>query len=120
MIWLIGFGGCLGAALRFLLGNYINREKNIFYPFPFATWLINISGSLLLGLILKLHLSNQLADWVWYLLGIGFCGAYTTFSTFGFETIALVQAKKRFLAAIYVFTSITVGTLAAFIGFIFL
>jgi fluoride exporter len=120
MIWLIGFGGSLGAASRFLLGNYINQGKNIFYPFPIATWLINISGSLLLGLILKLHLSNQIVDWVWYLFGIGFCGAYTTFSTFGFETLSLVQAKKGILAAVYVFTSITVGTLAAFIGFILL
>jgi fluoride exporter len=120
MIWLIGFGGSLGAASRFLLGIYINRRKNVFFPFPIATWLINISGSLLLGLILKLHLSNQIAEWAWYLFGIGFCGAYTTFSTFGFETLSLVQAKKGLLAAVYVITSITVGTLAAFIILILL
>ncbi|OLS36823.1 fluoride efflux transporter CrcB [Bacillus sp. MRMR6] len=120
MIWLIGLGGSLGAASRFLLGNYINRGGNVFYPFPISTWLINISGSLLLGLILKFHLSNQIPEWAWNLFGIGFCGAYTTFSTFGFETLSLVQANKTLLAAVYVITSITVGTLAAFAGLIIL
>jgi fluoride exporter len=116
LIWLIGIGGSLGAASRYLLGNYINKRKT--GNFPLGTWIINITGSFLLAILYKLHMNNEINDWVWLFFGIGFCGAYTTFSTFGFETIALLQSNKKFLAVIYVLTSVIVSIITAALVFI--
>jgi fluoride exporter len=115
LIWLIGIGGSLGAAARYLLGSLINRRKN-FVGFPLGTWVINISGSFFLGLLAKLHLANDISDWLWFLIGIGFCGAFTTFSTFGYETITLLQSNKKILAGIYVLSSVVVSILMAALG----
>lgn len=118
MIWLIGLGGSLGAAARFLLGNLIkNRVKSV-HSFPIGTWVINVTGSFLLGLLANLHLTNQLSDWVWFFCGVGFCGAYTTFSTFGYETITLLQANRPKVASVYVITSLIVGAVFAIIGLV--
>lgn len=117
MIWMIGIGGSLGAAARFLLGNLIRRRAPEIEPFPIGTWIINITGSFLLGLLTQLHLTNVISDLLWYFVGVGFCGAYTTFSTFGYETITLILANKLKLAGIYVVTSIVFGVISAMIGF---
>ncbi|WP_164670067.1 fluoride efflux transporter CrcB [Virgibacillus doumboii] len=115
MIWFIGIGGSLGAAVRYLLGNLISgRTQN---PFPLGTWIINITGSFLLGYLAQLHLTNQISEWLWLFGGVGFCGAYTTFSTFGHETITLILSKKVKFAVVYVVTSIVVGIISAAIGF---
>jgi fluoride exporter len=117
VIWLIGIGGSFGAAARYLLGNLIFEKKKL-SPFPLGTWVINITGSFLLGLLANLHLSNDISDGVWFFAGAGFCGAYTTFSTFGYETITLLQSNKKFLAGIYVITSVILSITTAAIGFI--
>lgn len=117
MIWMIGIGGALGAAARFLVGNIIIKKSQKVHPFPFATWLINIVGSFLLGFITQLYLSDHIGEWLMLFVGVGFCGAFTTFSTFGYETITLIQLNKIKLASIYVISSITVGVIAGMIGF---
>src|SRR5699024_10861796 len=117
MIWIVGLGGSLGAAAIFLLGNLISRRALNIYPFPIGTWIVNITGSFLLGLIAQLHLTNQVGEWLWLFGGVGFCGAYTTFSTFGNETITLLYSKKVKLACVYVVTSLIIGIIAAVIGF---
>jgi fluoride exporter len=117
MIWMIGIGGSLGAAVRFLLGNLIRKGTQKIDPFPIGTWIINITGSFLLGVLTGFHLTNLISDWLWFFGGVGFCGAYTTFSTFGNETITLIQENKLKLAAIYVVTSIIFGIISAIIGF---
>jgi fluoride exporter len=117
LIWLIGIGGSLGAAGRYLLGNFINNKKKPGH-FPWGTWVINITGSFLLGILYKLHLTNEISDWMWVFVGVGFCGAYTTFSTFGYETITLLQSNKKILAGLYVFSSVIVSIVTAAMGFI--
>ncbi|WP_045516752.1 fluoride efflux transporter CrcB [Neobacillus niacini] len=117
MIWLIGIGGSIGAAARYLLGNFINKKKNL-ERFPLGTWLINITGSFLLGLLANLYQSNEISDWVWLFVGVGFCGAFTTFSTFGYETLILLQSNKKILACVYVLTSVILSILSAALGFI--
>lgn len=115
MIWLVGIGGSLGAAARYILGNIISKRSQS--PFPIGTWVINITGSFLLGFLTQLYLSNRMDEWLLFFGGIGFCGAFTTFSTFGYETITLIQSNKIKLAIIYVISSITVGIISALMGF---
>ncbi|WP_394231744.1 fluoride efflux transporter CrcB [Niallia oryzisoli] len=119
MIWLIGIGGSLGSAIRFLLSSYIKEQFQNERYFPLGTWMINVSGSFILGILTNLHLTERISEWIWFLLGVGFCGAYTTFSTFGYEVITLIVAKKEILAILYVITSVIAGILAASIGFLF-
>src|SRR5690625_2534848 len=82
MIWIIGLAGSLGAALRFLLSQIIMNRGGTLAGFPLATWLINVTGSFALGLLANLHEMNLVSHSIWLICGVGFCGAYTTLSTF--------------------------------------
>ncbi len=114
MMWLIGIGGSIGAGARFILGNRINKKTNTF--FPIATWIINILGSLLLGLLVNLHNAGVLGTSGYYLLGIGFCGAFTTFSTFTNEVLLLFIERRARLALFYIISSVMFAFLGAFLG----
>lgn len=111
---LVGIGGIFGAIVRFLLGKWITGKTSV--VFPFGTWIINISGSFILGILAVLHFSNVIPEWSWLLFGTGLLGAYTTFSTFGFETIQMLQKKDMKNAVIYVLTSVILGITFAWIG----
>lgn len=118
MIWLAGIGGIVGAITRYTLGRYImdkagSESRN---PFPLGTWVINISGSLLLAVLFGLSKAELLSSVWWAVLGTGFCGAYTTFSTFGYETMQLITANKVRKACMYVISSVTLGLIAAWLG----
>lgn len=115
-ILLVGVGGGLGAIARYGLGIAIVRWFGT--GFPWATLAINVIGCLLIGMALgggpgpSGFLSRELR-----LLGvIGFLGAFTTFSTFGYETVSLLQGGKPLLAAGYVIASMTVGIGAVALG----
>ncbi|WP_066065122.1 fluoride efflux transporter CrcB [Neobacillus soli] len=110
----VGIGGIFGAISRFLLGKWITSKSSS--SLPFGTWIINISGSFVLGFLAVLHLGNGIPDWIWLLCGIGFLGAFTTFSTFGYETIQLLQKRDRRQAVIYVSSSVVLGVLVAWLG----
>lgn len=118
MMWLAGLGGVAGAVVRYLLGRYIMAKAGgtSQHPFPYGTWLINISGSLLLGALYGLSKEGILSPLWWAVLGVGFCGAYTTFSTFGYETMQLITAQRWFKAALYVISSVILGLIAAWFG----
>ncbi|MFK4998414.1 fluoride efflux transporter CrcB [Bacillus sp. N9] len=88
----VGIGGISGAIVRFLLGKWIAGKTDS--VFPFGTSIINITGSFLLGITAVLHINHMITDWVWLLLGTGFLGAYTTFSTFGYEMIDMLEKKR--------------------------
>jgi CrcB protein len=113
-IGLIGFGGAIGSCVRYLLGVYIQTRFQ--REAPVGTWIINISGSFALGCLAHFAQSGQLPAWLWNLVAVGFLGAYTTFSTFGYETVALLTQKKTGQAITYVGTSIIVGILFAWLG----
>jgi len=114
MIWLTGIGGIAGAVLRFGLGKAVSVRLGT--AFPWGTWLINISGSLLLGVLYKLSLQGTLSPALWGMLGVGFCGAYTTFSTFGYETLQLIDSGRGGRAAMYVLSSVLLGIAGAALG----
>ena len=113
---LVGLGGGLGALSRYGLGLLMVRWLGT--GFPWATLFINLSGCLLIGMALGAgpgpsgFLSRELR-----LFGvIGFLGAFTTFSTFGYETIALLQAGKPALAVAYVLASVILGLAGVALG----
>jgi fluoride exporter len=113
---LIGIGGAIGAICRYSLGLAVMR--NYKGHFPRGTWIINLTGSFLLGLLFNLHTQGFIQDWALSLFGVGFCGAYTTFSTFGNEAVQLILANKLKLAAGYVVTSVLLSLLAAWVGWV--
>jgi CrcB protein len=110
----VAVGGFVGAPSRYLLDRAINRR--IESDLPWGTFLVNISGSFLLGLLTGLSLSNHLSPLTNALLGTGFCGAYTTFSTFTFETIRLFEVGQILDATLNAFVSLLVGLLGAGAG----
>jgi CrcB protein len=113
-LWLIGIGGILGALMRFQLGRVTLLQWSAVFPFP--TFIINMTGSLALGFLYAVMVSHP--EWVGlqYFFGIGFLGAYTTFSTFGFEAVGLMENGFWGKAVIYVLLSAYLGVFAAWLG----
>lgn len=108
---IIFIGGFLGAISRFTVSNIIEVED-----FPINTLLINILGCFLLSFILTYCTSKIREEYI-LLLGTGFMGAFTTFSTFSLETVQLFNNGQFILVASYVSLSISVGVIAAFLGY---
>ncbi|MBP3276786.1 fluoride efflux transporter CrcB [Kandleria sp.] len=105
----VGAGGFLGALLRYVLGMISLNENTVF---PIKTFLINVVGCLFIGLITVAAGRNTAIDEKWILfLKVGFCGGFTTFSTFALETTELMKNGHLGIAFLYVFSSILVGCL---------
>lgn len=114
-ILLIGIGGGLGSICRYLTSSLVS--KYIQHPFPFATFTANIIGCLLIGLLIGLFERLQLPNPNLRLLLItGFCGGYTTFSSFTSENWNLIQSGNIIMAILYIATSIIAGLLAIWVG----
>ncbi|GIO24214.1 fluoride efflux transporter CrcB [Oceanobacillus sp. J11TS1] len=113
----VGMGGAVGALLRYIISEYMKplKERKGIY-FPIGTGFINISGSFLLGILYGLYAQGELSLLLWLLLGIGFCGGYTTFSTFGKEVIDLLLDKQWQTAFWYMATSVLLSILTAWAG----
>ncbi len=116
-IWWVGLGGFLGANARYLLGGFISERWGA--TFPFGTFVINVTGSFILGFFLAYA---QERPWVApaarLMFAVGFVGAYTTFSTFEYETMRLIQQRELVLAAWNVFGSLLSGAVAVFAGLV--
>ncbi|MBP0905533.1 fluoride efflux transporter CrcB [Mariniflexile gromovii] len=113
-ILLVFFGGGFGSVLRYLIGKYLNNPEN---GIPYGTFLANILGSLLIGLILGFAAKNDsLTQNQTLLLATGFCGGFTTFSTFAYENHVFLKSGDFLSFAIYTIASFTVGFLAVFLG----
>jgi len=111
----IAFGGALGALSRYGLGVWISSKWN--QGFPLHTFLINISGAFLLGFLNILFIERLTVDPLWRLgIGVGFLGAFTTFSTFGFEVISLLEGGSLFTAGLYTLLSIVIGFTGVALG----
>ena len=109
-VLLVLLGGAVGAPARYLVDLYVQRRHDS--VFPWGTFVVNVAGSLLLGLVAgAVHAAGGPA-WLLTLVGTGLCGALTTFSTFGFETVRLVEEGALLTALVNVAVSVVVGLLA--------
>ncbi len=115
LVLAVALGSAAGGVARFLLSAWL--EQRAATSFPFATLLVNISGSLLLGF---------LATWTYETVGVspewrallttGLCGGYTTFSTFSLETVALLEEGELGRASLYIALSVALSVLGAYAG----
>lgn len=108
---LLAAGGCVGSIVRFWLGKKISERGD--WTFPVGTFTINISGAILLGVLLRSGIGKDEIT----LLGDGFLGAYTTFSTFSYEGYKLMEEGFPWKAAGYLFGSLILGVLGFGIGY---
>lgn len=116
MIWYIAVGGAVGSVARFWLGTLI--QQRVGAGFPLGTLVINITGSLLLGFLWRFALASPtISPEIRALLTTGFCGGYTTFSTFSFETATLIEDGQYERAAMYVGLSVVISLAGTFLGF---
>jgi CrcB protein len=116
MIWYVALGSAVGGVARVALGAFVQQRAA--GAFPAGTLVVNVSGSLLLGFLLRYSLETPaLTPEVRAMLTAGFCGGYTTFSTFSYETARLVEDGDYRRAALYVALSVLVSLAGTFLGF---
>ncbi len=111
---LVALAGGLGAASRLLLDGIIRTRVSS--TFPWATIIINVTGSLLLGLLAGLAAGHLVSDASYAIIGAGFLGGYTTFSTASFETVRLLQERKWLAGALNGLGVLVATTLVAGLG----
>jgi CrcB protein len=117
MIWYVALGSAAGGVARYLLGGWIQQRSG--GSFPIQTLLINVTGSFLLGFIQRYALeTGAISPEVRTLLTIGFCGGYTTFSTFSFETVRMLEDGDWRHASLYIGLSVLLSVGAALLGLV--
>lgn len=109
-------GGGLGSMLRYLVGTYTSSFTT---SFPYGTFIVNIIGSIIIGVIFGLTLKNssQSGDLI-LLLAVGFCGGFTTFSAFAHESFILLKSGQTTLFFTYIISSILTGLFCVWMGYI--
>lgn len=113
-VLLVFLGGGVGSALRFIIGKYLNSSDT---GIPYGTFAANIIGSFLIGIILGLAVKqNSLSENQILFLATGFCGGFTTFSTFAYENHVFLKTGDFTSFAIYTIASFVIGFLAVFAG----
>jgi fluoride exporter len=117
VIWFaVVLGGIVGAPSRYVVDRAVSRRTTS--PFPWGTLAINVAGSLALGALVSLAVHGRIAGTAFAGLGTGFCGAFTTFSTFTWETVALAEDGYAVRAAANLVLSLGFGLGAAALGYV--
>ena len=112
---IIGIGGFAGAVSRYILAMWIGQKWG--RSFPLGTFVINVTGSFFIGLLMSLFTERFMVNPQWrLLLAVGFLGSYTTFSTLEYETVRLVKDGEWLIALINVILSVIVGFIALKLG----
>jgi CrcB protein len=117
-MFLIMLGGALGTLARYEIGRWFGQQPWVVRSgFPVGTFVINVSGSFILGAaaILMQERFPRMVEWFPF-VGVGICGGYTTFSSFEYETFRLVQDRSYGLAFAYVFGSVIAGFVGVLLG----
>jgi CrcB protein len=108
---LVGIGGAAGSILRYVLQRQLNAD------FPLGTITVNILGCLLIGVLWALVIKNELNDTLRIALMTGFCGGFTTFSSFTLESLQLLQHNRYLFFTVYTISNVVIGLLATFAGY---
>ena len=114
-ILIVGAGGFVGSAARYLSQLFVSK----YFPssFPWPTFAVNITGCFVIGVIYALSVKgNLVSPEVRLLLATGFCGGFTTFSSFAFDNVNLLQEGDFLYTFIYIALSVLLGILAAYAG----
>jgi CrcB protein len=114
MIWLVAAGSALGGVLRFLMVPWAQRYAA--EGFPGGTLVVNILGSLVIGLVLRLAGQEAISPETRVFLTVGVCGGFTTFSSFSAESVELMQSGQWARAGIYILASVALCLIATFAG----
>ncbi len=112
-IFMVGIGGFAGSVLRYKVGVIISAKAST--NFPIGTFCINLAGAFLIGLLVSSALKSQQASML--LLVTGFCGGFTTFSTFAFENLRLLQSGHWATLMTYIFLSLVGGIGLCLLGY---
>ena len=114
-VLLVGLGGAAGSIGRYLCQRWVNEYYQ--HSFPLATFLVNVTGCLLIGVLYALgERGNILSQSTRLLLVTGFCGGFTTFSTFAFENMNLLRTGNHFYFLLYAIGSMVLGIAAVYTG----
>jgi CrcB protein len=114
-VLLVGIGGFIGSIARYLVGGWFAARFGS--AFPYGTFVINVTGSFVIGFFLAFAQDRVSLSPYWRLFfAVGFVGGYTTFSTFEYESISLLQNGEMLLGAIYMIGSMVIGAIAAIGG----
>ena len=110
-------GSSIGGAARYLSQEFV--QKNFPSFIPLSTLSVNIVGSFIIGIIYALAEKSKISAEVRILIATGFCGGFTTFSSFAFENVKLMQDGEFFNTALYVVLSLVIGFVAVYLGILF-
>ena len=115
-IWAVAVGAALGGVSRYYVASALQQRLGV--TFPWGTLAVNVSGSLLLGVLIRYAFATpSMSVELRALLTTGFCGGYTTFSTYSYETAALLEDGQYSRAGLYATASVLVALAATFAGF---
>jgi CrcB protein len=110
----VAIAGAIGAPARYALERFVRNRRPA--DWPWGTFVVNVSGSLALGIVVGLVLAQGVGGDVRTIVGTGFLGAYTTFSAYAYETVRVGTVPRRGLAVAYAFGTVFASVLAAAIG----
>ncbi|HET7273650.1 MAG TPA: fluoride efflux transporter CrcB [Longimicrobiaceae bacterium] len=113
IIVFLAIGGVLGTVARYFIGGWAHSEAG---TLPWGTLAVNVLGSLILGFSIQFTEAVEISPEVRVMITVGFCGALTTFSTFSYETVALIRAGDAGRAVLYAFGSLSLGLAAILTG----
>lgn len=118
ILLLVGGGGFLGTVARYLLYMWVDKQLPV--AFPWGTFGVNMIGCFLIGMIVAGASKGFIDEQTRLFLVTGFCGGFTTFSTFSFDGIHMLQQGHFATFSLYVLGSVALGLLAAYFGFVLL